>query len=284
MKSLGLLATGALLGAALLGGCGAGAQVASVWNDAPVVIDGSASEWNGRLTPIKDAGVSLGIRNDADNLYLCMLMPEEQFRRQMMLQGLTVLFETQDGRRLGVQYPVGLMHQDRAMMPMDRDMGPEDRDRLFDMALRELEIRGSEPDDRTVFSTLQTPGFKVKIGRADGMVAYELEMPLAATKSNPYAIGAGPGASVRLEIASGSFGTARSGRGADDHQPGMGRQGGGMRPGATGMPGGEMPGETGMPGEGNPDAGMRPGRNFGGRMSPLDYKANVTLSTSIRKP
>jgi hypothetical protein len=283
MKSLGLLAIGVLVGAGLLGGCGAGVQVTSAWNDAPVTIDGSAAEWNGRLTPIKDAGVSLGIRNDADNLYLCMLMPEEQFRRQMMLQGLTVWFEAQDGRRLGVQFPVGLMHQDRAMMPMDRDLGPEDRDRMFDMALRELEIRGNEPDDRTVFSTLQTPGFKVKIGRADGMVAYELEMPLAATKQKPYAIGAGPGGAVTLEIASGNFANARSDRSAGDHQPGSGRPGGGMRPGSTGMPGGEMPGETGMPGEGMSDAGTRPGRNFGGRMSPLEYKANVRLSVRATK-
>ena len=36
-------------------GCGGTAELASPWSAAPVSIDGSAAEWSGSLTPLKDA-------------------------------------------------------------------------------------------------------------------------------------------------------------------------------------------------------------------------------------
>ncbi|MDE2321169.1 MAG: hypothetical protein KGL31_04535, partial [candidate division NC10 bacterium] len=107
MSHIGVACLVALVGV-LMGGCSTTAELSSVWNNSEIVIDGIAAEWTSHFFYLKDAQVFLGIQNDSDFLYVCLMSSEGQFRRQMMERGLTVWLEPDDGKKLGIHYPVGL--------------------------------------------------------------------------------------------------------------------------------------------------------------------------------
>jgi len=250
-------------------GCGTTADVTSGWNNGQVVIDGSAKEWNTGLTELKDSHIFIGTRNDQDYFYLCLMTPEDQFRRQMMIPGLTIWFEPENGKKLGILYPMGIQSPESpAPLRSEGSRDPEDRSRMEQFALQDLEILGPEKEDRNLLSTLQLPGISVKIGSSQGETVYELKIPLHRTTEHPYAL-EGAGNAVKLAIETGKF------------EPRM-RQGNGEREGGGGT-GGGFPG-GGRMGRGRFGGGRmgggRPGGENGGtsRPEPLDLTVEVHLA------
>lgn len=71
-----------LLASALLS-CSSATQLSSVWKTNEIKIDGNASDWSSYQTNIKDSPVSLGLRNDDEFVYLCLMSPNPQFLRQL---------------------------------------------------------------------------------------------------------------------------------------------------------------------------------------------------------
>jgi hypothetical protein len=250
----------------LTSGCGGSAELTSSWNPKEVTIDGRASEWGTHLSALKDTHVSLGVQNDQDYLYLCLTSTDLQFRRQMMGLGLTVWFESENGEKLGIQYPIGMREQGRlASFEPEENRQPEDRRKLMEEALQNLEVLGPGKDDRNLLSILQAPGISVKVGSSEGPVVYELKLPLKKSNDHPYAIGAGVGSTVKLAIETGKF--------EPQVRQGDGGPSGGMRGGRRGGGGGGMPGGGGY-------GGGRQGRESGGgsRPDPLDVSLKVHLT------
>jgi hypothetical protein len=264
----------AVLISVLTMGCGGSAELTSSWNMNEVTIDGRASEWGTHLSALKDTHVSLGVQNDEDYLYLCLMSTDLQFRRQIMGLGLTVWFESDNGGKLGIQYPIGMREQGRlASFEPEENRQPEDRQRLVEEALKNLEILGPGKDDRNLLSILQTPGISVKVGNSEGPVVYELKLPLQKSSDHPYAVGVVPGSTVKVAIQTGKFEPQmRQGEGP----------GGGMRGGRRG--GGGGPPTGGMPGGGRYGGG-RSDRDSGGgnRPEPLDVSLKVKLADSTTK-
>ena len=233
----------------LLVGCGSTLDLASSWKSPGVVPDSSAGEWKTPLTELKDTQVFIGAQNDAEFLYLRLLVPGEQFRRQVLSSGLTVWFEPVDGKKFGILYPTGgLVEQD-------------------------LEILGPEKSDRQILSTLEVPGIKVHTGNYQGSGVYELRVPLVVSKEHPYAVGVAATSIVDVSFESGKERTPT--RGGD---PGIG----------TGEGRGRMPGGGGGYGGGRRGGGFGGGRSGGGRGSgagsggtrsePLDFKARLHIA------
>ena len=263
---------------AFLTGCGSTAEIQSSWNGDQITIDGNSSEWGSGLTNLKDTKVFLGVRNDGDNLYLCLTSPEQQFRRQLMGLGLSIWFESEGGKRMGVLYPIGFINQvGQPSFNQDGTRDPEDRDRMAEQALVDLEILGPGEKDRNLFSVVQSPGIGVKIGGPQGgAVVYELKVPLKKSADHPYAIDAVPGSNLKIEIITGKSDaeSRRSGGGE-----GMGAGGGGGRRGrggGGGMGGGGMRGGGERPGGQPPKGGSRP--------EPLDVSVKVHLAGSTSDP
>jgi hypothetical protein len=245
----------------MLFGCGSSSELPSSWRSKDVVIDGVATEWGPYLTNLKDTHVSLGVQNDQNFMYVCLMSSDEQFRRQLLARGFTLWFEGEDGK-IGVHYPIGFVKQGG---PPARDESEAERERIDNLSPTEMEILGPGKDDRNLFSILEAPGINVKLGAPDGPFVYELKIPLRKSNAQAYAVGAGVASTVKLTLETGKFEEGSRPRGG----MGEGTRGGGMRPRGGGQRGGRMP-----TGEGSGGGATR-----GSRPEPLNVSATVRLAT-----
>jgi hypothetical protein len=223
-------------------GCGTTARVPSAWRTPGVTMDSSAREWKSPFIPIKDTRLFIGMQNDSAFFYIRILAPEEEFRRRITGPGMTVWFEPDGGKKVGILYPMGT-------------------------GIHDLEVLGSDQNDRTLFSPLEAPGISVRVGSSEGSSMYELKFPLQPSQTHPYAVGAAPGSTFRIEIQTEKeVAGGREGMG-EGRPPGGGEGGGGYGGGRRGGFGG----------------GGRGGRSGGGgggltRFDPVDFKADVHLA------
>ena len=252
-------------GCCVVWGCSSSAQLTSAWPENKIQIDGQPSDWGSHITPIKDSPIALGTLNDQDFLYLCIVSSDLQFRREMMGLGLIVWFEPDGGDRIGIHYPTGFRQMGR--MPTRDPGGSGDREGGIanSLAFSDLEILGPEKDDKTVYSPLEIPGVRVKIGQWRGSVVYEIRMPLKKSKSNPIAINAADGSDVDIEIQSGSLDASMRRFPGEGEPGGVEGRGEGMREGrGGGMRGGGRRGGS--------------GQRVQNRPKPVDFEAVIHLA------
>jgi len=236
-----MLAGLAIFSALLVSGCGSTTQIPSSWRTPGVTVDSATRVWKSPFTPLKDTHLFIGMQNDSAFFYLRILAPEEEFRRRIAGPGMTVWLEAQDGKKLGILYPMGT-------------------------GIHDLEILGVEKNDRTLFSPLEVPGVSVRVGSSDGSSMYELKVPLQASKDRPYAVGAAPGSTFRIEIHT------------EREVVGM-REGGGRSPGGEGGGyGGGGGGGGGFGGGGRGGGGRSGGQGGGAQLDPVDFKADINLA------
>jgi hypothetical protein len=240
------------------------ARLESRWLEAPVTVDGSPVDWPGPLVPFNDEPISIAASNDGESVFLVLTASDRAARMQILRRGLIVWFDAggKDKKRFGVKFPVGGGAGEEEFRgrrrggsapgsaageeppregapPQDPPIEPPNR----------LELLGSDKDDARSFTADKAPGIEVKVAQAEGLLTYELKVPLAANDAHPYAIGSKPGAliSVGLEMPK------------PEVPDGRGREGGGRMGPGGGMGG---PGGGGMGGFGG--MGGRGGRPHGG--------------------
>jgi hypothetical protein len=197
----------------------------------------------------------------------------------MMGPGLTVWFESEDGKKLGIHYPMGFMNREATpSYGQEGTPGAEERGRSDLQAFQDLEILGPGKNDRNLLSPLHVPGIIVKFGSSQGSTVYELKVPLRESIDHPYAAGVAAGSSLKLGIETGKYESGRGqGGGTGGGMPGGG-MGGGRRGGGGGMSGGgRSGGGRGGGGRSGGDTGA------GSRPDPLDFRAEVHLAGSTAK-
>jgi hypothetical protein len=244
-----------------------------------ITIDGRHDDWSGALTSLGSNPFSVQVANDNDALYLRLTASDPVVRTQILRQGLIVWFDEGGGtkKRLGIQYPVveygsggntgqggggrgygggGHRAGGTSDTPND-DYEPPSR----------VDILGPGKNDARSLTLDHASGVEVALRLSEGMVLYELKVPLAKTADHPYAIEAAAGKTIGLgfespKIERQSSGSPAGGYGGGGH----GGHGGGM----GGRGGGGM-GGRGMGGGGNRD--FQPPK-------PLNAWATVMLSQS----
>lgn len=151
-------------------------------------------------------------------------------------------------------------------------------------AITSIEVLGASKDDRRRFELAyaRTVGIDVAARMAEGMLAYELRVPLPVSEAQPYGVKAAPGAVIGLGLETGEL--PRPGGRGEEGGPGGRGGAGGMPPGGGGggMPGGMGGGMGGM-GGGGQRGGMGGGPPGGGRegmreMKPIKSWAIVQLA------
>jgi hypothetical protein len=231
-------------------------HVESRWRDVEVIVDGAASEWRDPLVRFNDQPISFATTNDSEFLYVVFVASEPQARMQILRQGLIVWFDGGGGekKRLGIKYPIGRgleggyrgRHGQDDHPTGDRTP-PEDRpERQGEPEIEppnRLEVLGPDKNDARSDTSDRAPGIEVKTGQADGILTYELKVPLQANDAHPHAVGAKPGAVIGLGLEMPKLERPEE----SGHRGGMG---------GGGMGGGGMGGMGGM--------GRRGGRHGGG--------------------
>ncbi len=183
-----VLLCGFLIGAAAFSGCSSSLKLSSTWRQEDIVIDGSGTEWQRGLYYDKESDIVYSIRNDDDYVYLFLKTQNRTTQMQMMRAGFTVWFDADGGNdhSFGIRYP--LARQD-ARPEFHPESDEEQIHSAPEQALLELEIVGAQKENVQRFSTLDVPGIRVKIGRSQESLVYELQVPLRKTPHTPFAIG-----------------------------------------------------------------------------------------------
>lgn len=229
----------------LLAGCSKGKlELNSDWRDREITVDGKNTDWLGAMLFFEEDNVSVGLLNDENFLYICMIAEDQFIRSQVMRQGFTLWFDPDGGneKTFGIKYPVGMQASD---LPrgMRRDEQSIDRPRQVPRRqMNELEIHGPGKDEVKKMLIEEAKGIEIDIEFSSGMLVYELKVPLIQSEQHPYAIGAEAGSSIGigLETAKMERPDVRSERSGERMEPGPAS---GVRGGAggRGMPGGRRP-------------------------------------------
>ncbi|NIM59605.1 MAG: hypothetical protein GTO16_11790 [Candidatus Aminicenantes bacterium] len=225
--------------------CGNGIfELNSGWRDREITVDGKNTDWLGAMMFFEEDNVSVGLLNDKNFFYICMIAEDEFIRTQVMRQGFTLWFDPDGSKEktFGIKYPVGMQASD---LPggMRRDEQSIERPRQAPRRqMNELEILGPGKDEVKKMRVEEAKGIEINIEFSSGMLVYELKVPLIQSEQHPYAIGAEAGSSIGIGLE-----TAKIERPDMTREMSGGRVGGGptggMRGGAggRGMPGGRRP-------------------------------------------
>ncbi len=273
-------------------------SVTSAWRTQDITIDGSSDDWTAFSTLSDKPPISVAAANDGQFLYLAVRTSDPGARMMIERQGLVVWLDAKGkkNKRFGLHYP------ETAEMPAPGEgrfrrpggyggggsgyggrggsasgeppqqgerQGPPP-DPQTDGRWQHMEIMGPGKDDKRDLMLDHAPGFEVKVGDHEGVLTYELRVPLQVTSEDPYAIGVEPGAVIGLGLETPKIEMPRRPGGFGG---GMGGRGGGM----GGMGGGEMGGMGGRRGGFGGEGGQFGGRT---RMEPLKLWATVTLATA----
>lgn len=247
-------------------GCGP-EEAASARLDREIVIDGSSEDFDGAMLHWKDVPVSIGLLNDDEYLYLCLVTDDYALARRAMAAGLTARFapEGEKDRALEISYPAPRATAgERARPDRSRDERPEQESRerpagadgaldsLHAARLEEIEIRGPGEREARRLRVSDLPDLSIRVSGGLDSFIYEVRVPLVKSERHPDAIGVPSGDPFLLTIETREL----------ERPPGGGRPG---RPGGSdgseGFPGGGGPGEGGG---GWPGGGRGGGGGFGG--------------------
>jgi hypothetical protein len=184
-----ILLCGFLIAAAVFSpGCSSSLKLSSTWRQEDIVIDGSGTEWQRGLYYDKEFDIVYSIRNDDDYVYLFLKTQDRTTQMQIMRAGFTIWFDADGGNdhSFGIRYPLARQGARSEFHPESDD---EQIHSDLEQALLELEIVGAQKENVQRFSTLDVPGIRVKIGRSQEALVYELRVPLRKTPHTPFAIG-----------------------------------------------------------------------------------------------
>ena len=180
----------------------------SVKRDKNIVVDGSIDDWRDNLNFVKDKNISLGISNDESNLYISVISTERSIIFQILTGGFTVWFDNEGGKNknLGIRYPIGGKRgnspSNKRPEIANRELRNRDDlfgDRPIDFGMEfELLINGSNGNTIFKIPKVNEIGIEVIAVVTDGLLVYELKIPLKESAETPYSINFIPGSELGI--------------------------------------------------------------------------------------
>jgi hypothetical protein len=282
-----------VLGAAAIAAAAEALRLDSAWSPEPPTVDGKLTEWSSPLVTLGQTKLSLGVRNDGQSVYVALAASDQATRMMLGAAGFTVWFDPagKEKKTFGITVPPTMkgpgMRGRGPGSPSDaqgQPAGPGGQSGPGIGTITAIEVAGPSKDDRRrlELAYARTIGLDVAARVAEGVLVYELRLPLAVSEAQPYGAKSSPGATIGLGIETselpkpggrGEEGGGGRGRGGMGGGPPGGGGGGGMGGGMGGggsMGGGGMPGGMGGP----PDGGRGEMRE----MKPIKTWATVRLA------
>ena len=176
-------------------------EVPATWRSVDITVDGSADDWNGKLVPMPDVPLSIGVRNDDSFLYVCIKTTDENAKKQILAVGLSIYLDAAagEGHGFGVRYPVGRLGGGRADVPDSEDPKTK-RDLESVVAGADIEILGSTEADLGFLRVAEANPIEAALGEPDGALVIELKIPLIFSVETPHAVDTKPGKVISLGI------------------------------------------------------------------------------------
>ncbi len=163
----------------LLVGCGnSKLELNSNWRDREITVDAKSADWRGAMLFFEEDNVSVGLLNDENFFYICLIVEDQFVRAQVMRQGFTLWFDPEGGKEktFGIKYPLGMQ---ASRTGMRRDEQSMERSRQVSRRpMIELEILGPGKDEVKKMPVAEAKGIDINIEFSSGMLVYELKVPL----------------------------------------------------------------------------------------------------------
>lgn len=233
----------------------AAAGVVSRWSDQAPTIDGLANDGQ-TLAPV-ERGVMAAAVNDGEFLYLTV-STEEPASLVSLSTGLIVWIDPSGrrGQTFGVRVP-GIEAPTAGSAPAPPTPGTA-AGLISTETFDHFDVLGPGKNQRRLVDLTPELGIALALSFSDAQLTYEVKMPLARTAARPHAVGATPGRTIGLGIAT----------------PEMPRTAGNRQP---------LVGSSGFIG-GNPffGGGFAPYRQPDGRPKPLEVWTTLTLASPAR--
>jgi hypothetical protein len=287
-----LIVLAAMVGAGALALAAETLRIESVWSAEAPAIDGKLPEWSSPLVTLGSTPVSLGVRNDGQSVYVALTSSDQATRLMLGAAGFTVWMDPsgREKKPFGITVPPAMAggpgmrgrgprgdQQGQPPAEAGQERGPGGPQGPAVGTITSIEVVGPGKDDkrRLELAYARTIGLDVAARMAEGVLVYELRVPLAVTEAQPYGVKSAPGAIIGLGIETAKL-QPSGGRGEEG-----GRGGTGGRPpgGGGGMGGG------GMGGGGGQRGGMGGGPPGGGREGMREIKPiKVWTIVQLAKP
>lgn len=232
----------------LLGGCSSLPQFTSDRCTGTMHLVGDLHEWKNVSAYVdKNNLVAVSLCHDDEFVYVCLTTDDPQSQRQIMGGGLTVWFDPSGGddKTFGINFPLPRNGAGpRRNLDNETKKDADGHQQTIDQSLFDMDIVGPKETDRYRLSVINTEGIVAHLEQSkDGMMIYELQVPLKKSGARPNAIepennvvglgfetGPMQGGAERLRAEQGG---RTSGFGGGDSAPGGG-MGGGRRGGGGG--------------------------------------------------
>ncbi|PIS25255.1 MAG: hypothetical protein COT45_02870 [bacterium (Candidatus Stahlbacteria) CG08_land_8_20_14_0_20_40_26] len=243
-----------VVGLILNSGCGGKAlEMQSQWSAESIKVDGQVEDWSDTpLTYFEDEQVSLGLRNDDENLYILFCTRSQTWERLIRMSGVTMWLDETGGKKkdFGIRYIGGPSLSEMQKSGMLGEGGfrdsliPELKQRLIrerEIMANQIEVLLEEGKQEIIIPADGSRGPAVSSAVPRGIYTYEFCIPLREKHGDYYFIKPQPPQkTLGIGLEWGGIGTRDRQRMTDEVGGERGSVGGGMPRG--GMPGGERGG------------------------------------------
>lgn len=244
--------TGILLlifSALLISACSSTKQLTGIKPSAQIIVDGNPAEWEGKLRYIEDHKCAVGFQNDNEYLHICLQTFDLPTMMNILRMGLTLWFEPEEGKVLGIKYPLrmdrgnsgpgNLGRKPRERFDINGNNYHELNNRLKMLLKDQPNLQIVNQDEFPLYSyPVNNPtGFKISLGMYMRKIIYEIRVPIAENKLAPVIINSYPNERLKVLFETGEFDMAA-----------FQKQNGGMRPESGMRPGGRKGGMRRNPG------------------------------------
>jgi hypothetical protein len=153
----------------------------SSFEEKPLTIDGSPSDWNTTLNQKGNANYTYGISNDSTNLYLRLNTNDQALQRKIYMAGLTVWIDSTGKREktLGIACPLAMHSGNKIRQPEDRNSSFR-KDQLL-----EADFIGFHNQTRRYLIAQNPYHVEISISQDEfKSLYYELKIPFASFNQN----------------------------------------------------------------------------------------------------
>jgi hypothetical protein len=226
-------------------GCGSDEELRSTALDREITVDGDASDWKGILQFVEEGNMSYGLTNDAQSMYIVLVVGDREVRRQIIMSGLYLWFdpEGEENKRFGVRFPIGLQEDIADMMPLLREQDPSKLSESFDETVKEMMVIGPHDQSWRRAPVGTVDGIETAAKVDPNMLVLEFKVPVTNDGQYGYGLGALPGDVIGLGVETPKIDVEdmREQMRAAGGGGGRGREGDGMGGGMAGDRGGGRP-------------------------------------------
>lgn len=232
-----------------------------------ITIDGKTGEWQDKLVYFKNEDLSVGVANDDQNIYMCLISSNTDLNRSLFRNGLITWFDIngQTKERFGIKFPRGMDPAQRKAMQTNRQnqRRPEQRfSRGRENVMTQFEVLSMDGFRQLNPIHNNTHNISLKLNRQPDHVVYEIKIPFETLNSNSPSLAIEKGGRVGIGF---ELGEVERPAGTGQGQKSGGRSGMSM----TGS--GQMTGSRG--------SGRGRSQSISSSYSELDTWMKVTLST-----